>query len=276
MTEADEHKRAVGFAAVDRYVRPSTCVGLGTGTTARWAVERVGERLASGEDIVAVATSAATERQCRDLGIPLAALGERDVDVAIDGADEVAADWSLTKGAGGAHFREKAVALAARAFVVIVTAEKLVAKLGAFPTPVEVVPFTLTVVTRAIEVAFPGARVQQRRAGDGTPFITDNGNALLDCAFGTIDDPAALDAALRANPRRRRDGFVPARRSPPPCWSRTAAAFASSAASALDVVLPGVPERRHRARGLVVLQVVARDVEAAREPHRERTGAGRR
>jgi ribose 5-phosphate isomerase A len=195
MTPADEAKRAVGFAAVDRYVRSGTCVGLGTGTTARWAVERVGERVARGDDITAVATSAVTERQCRDLGIPLVALGEREIDVCIDGADEVAADWSLTKGAGGAHFREKAVAVAARRFVVIVTPEKLVDKLGASPTPVEVVPFTLTVVARAIEAAYPDVRLQ-RRGGDAAPFVTDNGNALLDCTFGRIDDPAALDAAL--------------------------------------------------------------------------------
>ena len=193
----EELKRAVGFAAVDRFVRSGTCVGLGTGSTARWAVERVGERVARGEEIVAVATSAATEQQCRALGIPLVSFGERDIDVAIDGADEVAADWSLTKGAGGAHFREKAVALAARSFVVIVTPEKLVERLGAFPTPVEVVPFTLRSVTRAIEAAFPRARVVQRER-DGAPYVTDNGNALLDCAFGSIDDPAALDAALRA------------------------------------------------------------------------------
>jgi ribose 5-phosphate isomerase A len=197
VTPADEAKRAVGFAAVDRYVRDGMCIGLGTGSTARWAVARAGERVAAGEHLVAVATSNATEQQCRDLGIPLAALGEREIDVAIDGADEVASDWSLTKGAGGAHFREKAVAQAAGTFVVIVTPEKLVDRLGAFVTPVEVVPYTLLVVRRAIEAAFPGAAVRQR--GDGaTPFVTDNGNAILDCAFGLIDDPAELDAALRA------------------------------------------------------------------------------
>jgi len=196
MTPTDEAKRAVGFAAVDRYVRDNTCIGLGTGTTARWAVERVGERVARGERITAVATSVATEQQCRELGIPLVAFGECDIDVAIDGADEVAVDWSLTKGHGGAHFREKAVALGARAFVVIVTPEKLVDQLGAFPTPVEVVPFTLAVVARAIAAAYPGARVQ-RRGGDRAPYVTDNGNAILDCAFGTIADPAALDASLR-------------------------------------------------------------------------------
>ena len=186
----------MGYAAVDRYVRSGTCIGLGTGSTARWAVERAGERVAAGEELVAVATSAVTERQCRALGIPLAVLGDREIDVAIDDADEVAADWSLTKGGGGAHFREKAVALAARRFVVIVTPEKLVERLGAFPTPVEVVPYTLVVVRRAIEARYPGVRVA-RRGGEATPFVTDNGNALLDCAFGAIDDPAALDASLR-------------------------------------------------------------------------------
>jgi ribose 5-phosphate isomerase A len=197
MTPADELKRAVSFAAVDRYVRDGTCIGLGTGTTARWAIVRVGERVARGESIVAVPTSVKTERECRELGIPLAALGEREIDVAIDGADEVAADWSLTKGGGGAMFREKAVALAAASFVVVVTPEKLVARLGAFPTPVEVVPFTLRTVTRAIEAAHPLAGVRRRDAG-GAPFVTDNGNAILDCSFGAIEDPLALDVALRA------------------------------------------------------------------------------
>jgi ribose 5-phosphate isomerase A len=197
MAGDDELKRAVGFAAVDRYVRSGTCIGLGTGSTAVWAVERVGERVAAGEDIVAVATSVATEALCRGRGIPLVGLGERDVDVAIDGADEVAGDWSLTKGGGGAMFREKAVALAARTFVVIVTPEKLVERLGTFPTPVEVVPFTVLTVARAIEHAHRGVRVQ-RRIRDGVPFVTDNGNAVLDCAFGSIADPAALDASLRA------------------------------------------------------------------------------
>ncbi|HEX3464782.1 MAG TPA: ribose-5-phosphate isomerase RpiA [Candidatus Elarobacter sp.] len=196
LTESDALKRAVGFAAVDRYVRSGTCIGLGTGSTARWAVERAGERVAAGEQIAAVATSAVTERQCRELGIPLIALGEREIDVAIDGADEVAADWSLTKGAGGALFREKAVALAANRFVVIVTPEKLVDKLGAFTTPVEVVPYTLVVVRRAIEARYPGVRVALR-GGDETPYVTDNGNAILDCSFGRIDDPAARDAELR-------------------------------------------------------------------------------
>ena len=195
MPTADDLKRDVGYAAVDRYVRARTCIGLGTGSTAHWAIVRAGERVAAGEQIVAVATSRATEALCRELGIPLVAFGEREIDVAIDGADEVAADGSLTKGGGGALFREKAVALAARSFVVIVTPEKLVEKLGAFPTPVEVVPYSLPYVEKAI--AALGARVE-RRGGRTSPFVTDNGNALLDCSFGVIDDPAALDGWLRA------------------------------------------------------------------------------
>jgi ribose 5-phosphate isomerase A len=197
MTSDEERKRAVGFAAVDRFVRPETCIGLGTGSTARWAVVRVGERVAAGERIVAVATSTATERQCRELGIPLVALGEREIDVAIDGADEVAADWSLTKGAGGALFREKTVALAAKAFVVIVTPEKLVKRLGAFPTPVEVVPFALPTVISGIGNALPNVRVKQRKI-DLAPYITDNGNVILDCSLGPIADPEISDIVLRA------------------------------------------------------------------------------
>ena len=150
MQDAEGAKRAVGFAAVDRYVAPHTCIGLGSGTTAFWAIERVGERVRAGEELVAVATSSVTERLCRERGIPLVPFGEREIAVAIDGADEVAADWSLTKGGGGALFREKAVALAAATFVVIVTREKLVTRLGAFPTPVEVVPFSEHWIRRAI------------------------------------------------------------------------------------------------------------------------------
>ncbi len=197
MTTQDERKREAGFAAVDRYVRTGMCIGLGTGSTARWAVVRVGERVAAGERIVAVATSIETERQCRELGIPLAALGEREIDVAIDGADEVAADWSLTKGGGGAMFREKAVALAAGTFVVIVTPEKLVAKLGTFPTPVEVVPFALATVISGIRTVLPQVRVKQRKI-DLAPFVTDNGNAILDCSLGSIADPEISDIVLRA------------------------------------------------------------------------------
>ncbi len=194
MTDVDAYKREAGYAAVDRFVESGTCIGLGTGTTAHWAIERVGERVAAGEQIVAVATSHATEELCRARGIPLVALMEREIAVAIDGADEVSPDFSLTKGGGGACFREKAVALEADRYVVIVTDEKLVEHLGGFPTPVEVVPFSAGYV--GVELQRLGPQRISRRGGD-VPYVTDNGNWILDCAFGRIAHPAALDGRIR-------------------------------------------------------------------------------
>jgi ribose 5-phosphate isomerase A len=190
----DAQKRAAGEAAVDRYVRDGMCVGLGTGSTALWAIRRVGERVAGGEAIVAVATSRATEALCLELHIPLVGFLDGDMAVAIDGADEVAPAFALTKGGGGALFREKSVALAAKRFIVVVDERKIVKHLGAFPTPVEVVPYALPWVHRKITTSMPEVQITQR---GGSSFRTDNGNVLLDCAFGTIENPRELDARLR-------------------------------------------------------------------------------
>jgi ribose 5-phosphate isomerase A len=173
-----------------------TSIGLGTGTTAYWAIERVGELVAAGRRIVAVATSVESEQHCRALGIPLTGLLEGPpIEVAIDGADEVAPDFSAIKGGGGALFRERAVALAAQTFVLIVTAEKLVPVLGGCALPVEVVPFSWRYVAREIST-LGGAFVLRQK--DGAPFVTDNGNNILDCRFGPIDNPAQRDEQLRA------------------------------------------------------------------------------
>jgi ribose 5-phosphate isomerase A len=193
----DPAKRAVGYAAVDRFVADGMCVGLGTGTTAYWAIERVGRRITDGENITAVATSRETEALCRKLRIPLLALLERPMAVAIDGADEVARDWSLTKGGGGALFREKAVALSAGRFIVVVTDAKLVPILGRFPLPVEIVPFAAAYVRREIARRFGNIALARRGTAD-VPFVTDNGNWIFDCHFGQIDDPRGLDESLRA------------------------------------------------------------------------------
>lgn len=190
-------KRLVGFAAVDRFVEPGMCVGLGTGTTAYWAIRRTGELVAGGAALTAVVTSTATERLCGEFGVPVVPFMSREIDVAIDGADEVAPDWSLTKGGGGALFREKAIAIAARRFIVIVDDSKLVDRLGRFPTPVEVVPFTVPWVRREIAARFPEARVTER-IRDGHPYRTDNGNAIVDCAFGSIADPRGLAEVIGA------------------------------------------------------------------------------
>jgi len=192
----DAAKRLAGEAAVDRYVRDGMCVGLGTGTTAYWAIHRVGELVAGGAKISAVCTSIATEALCREAGVPVVGLLEREMHVAIDGADEVAPDFALIKGAGGALLREKAVALAAKTFVVVVDERKIVKHLGGVPVPVEVVPFTLPWVTRELRRSYPHATVVLR-GGTAKPYLTDNQNLILDCSFGAIDDPAGLDAALR-------------------------------------------------------------------------------
>ena len=191
----DAQKRLAGTEAVDAYVRDGMCVGLGTGTTAYWAIRRVGERVREGWRLTAVATSLGTERLCTEFGVPLVPLLERPINVAIDGADEVDGERRLIKGGGGALFREKSVALVAERFVVIVTQNKVVERLGAFPLPVEVVPFARTYVERAIHAL--GGEPQARVAAAGGPFVTDNGNAILDCCFGAIDDPAMLEAALK-------------------------------------------------------------------------------
>ncbi len=195
MELTERAKRLVAYRAVDTYVRDGTCIGLGTGSTARYAVERTGERVREGLDVRAVATSHETERLCREFGVPTRDFGDEAIDVAIDGADEVAPDWSLIKGAGGALFREKAVALAARAFVVIVTRAKCVERLGAFPLPVEVVPYSTAYVAHEIEAL--GATVTLRRGREGRAYATDNGNAILDCRFESIAAPALLDRILR-------------------------------------------------------------------------------
>ena len=194
-TTFDAGKQAAGYAAVDRFVRNGTCIGLGTGTTAYYAIERVGQRIAAGEDIVAVASSKETERLCRQSRIPVVELLEREMDVAIDGADEIAPDWALIKGGGGALFREKTLALCAARFVVIGTASKLVPVLGSFPLPIEIVQFAWPYVEREVRNAYPSAQIL-RRGGD-TPFITDNANWILDCHFGPIESPALLDTSLK-------------------------------------------------------------------------------
>jgi len=191
---AEERKQEAGFAAVDRFVRDGMCIGLGTGSTALWAIRRVGEMVANGASLSAVPTSRSTADLCRELNIPVVGLLEREIAVAIDGADEVAADGSLTKGGGGALFREKSVALAAAQFIVIVDESKLVERLGAFATPVEVVPFGVGWVEREIGRLHPGIRIVRR--GEATPFVTENGNAILDCHFGSIANPAILSRSL--------------------------------------------------------------------------------
>ncbi|CAE8733304.1 unnamed protein product [Polarella glacialis] len=208
----DDLKRMVGYKAVDDYVKSGTVIGLGTGSTAAHAVDRVGEKLKSGElkDIIAIPTSVRTKEQAEKLGIPLSTLDlHSDLDVAIDGADEVDPQLNLVKGGGGALFREKIVELCAKKFIVIVDESKICDGLGpGFPIPVEIVPFchehTMREISKlpALEGCEPVLRLGNiaNNTPDGDkPAITDNGNYIVDLKFKTpIKDPVAAGQQLKA------------------------------------------------------------------------------
>jgi len=176
-------------------------LGLGTGSTARHFVELLGERVRAGLDVVAVPTSQATRDQAEHCGIRLTTLDETpDLDLTVDGADEIAPDLSLIKGGGGALLREKIVAAASARMIVIADESKWVSVLGRFPLPVEVAPFGVAATQRAVEkviAALQGTgRLTLRRGGDGHAFVTDGGHWILDADLGRIDDPRAMAHAL--------------------------------------------------------------------------------
>jgi ribose 5-phosphate isomerase A len=202
--EADVLKRQAATRALD-LVQPGMRLGLGTGTTAQFFLELLGERVRAGLGIVGVATSEATRAEAERLGIPLTTLDETPtLDLTVDGADEIGPDLSLIKGGGGALLREKIVASASTRMTVIADDSKCVQFLGRFPLPIEVVPFGLAVTRRAVEKAAaasgcPGAALLRRGKG-GLPFVTDGGHFILDATLERIEDPPSLAARLAAVP----------------------------------------------------------------------------
>jgi ribose 5-phosphate isomerase A len=200
--DIDAQKRAAAARALD-FVRPGMRLGLGTGSTARPFVELLAERVRAGLNVVAVPTSEETRAQAERLGLPLTTLDETpELDMTVDGADEIAPDLTLIKGGGGALLREKIVASASARMVVIADESKWVSVLGRFPLPVEVVPFGLAATRRAVEAASaaagsPGPALL-RRGKDGHAFVTDGGHWILDAALERIPDPAALAQRLAA------------------------------------------------------------------------------
>ncbi len=195
----ERYKQQAAERAVD-FVQSGMVVGLGTGSTAFFAIRRLGALLHEGSlrDVVGCATSAASAAAARELGIPL--LDEdlpRDVDLTIDGADEVDPDLNLIKGGGGALLREKIVAQASRREIIVVDETKPSPVLGTRrAVPVEVIPFGWRSQARYLEGL--GARYTPRFAADGQPFHTDQGNLILDCVFGPIADLPTLAARLGA------------------------------------------------------------------------------
>ena len=194
MTSREDRKREVGHRAAE-LVRDGMRVGLGTGSTAKHLVDRLGERVADGLTILAVPTSERTAAQARELGIPLAELTDCPrLDIAIDGADEVDPSGHLIKGLGGALYREKLVAKASEIFVVIVDEGKLVDRLGVgCPVPVEVFPDRWREVEDYLRAMGADPVL---RGGTENPDRTDNGNLILDAKFDRVEDPVDLEARL--------------------------------------------------------------------------------
>ena len=187
-------KAAVGEKAAVDYVKDGMVVGLGTGSTVYYTILKIGEMIKQGMKVQGVATSVQTEKLAEEQGIPLLTLDEVDsIDVAIDGADEIDHYFYAIKGGGGALLREKIIAKASNKFIVVADSKKVVQKLGSFPLPVEVVPFGLRKTESYIQRF--GCQTVLRMKGD-TPYVTDNGNYIIDCTFDVIADPKQLEKDL--------------------------------------------------------------------------------
>jgi ribose 5-phosphate isomerase A len=202
--EVEAQKRAAAARAVE-FVRPGMRLGLGTGSTAKHFVELLAERVRAGLKIVGVPTSEATRALAAQLGIALTTLDDTpELDLTVDGADEIAPDLTLIKGGGGALLREKVVASASAKMIVIADETKWVPVLGRFPLPIEIVPFGAATTRRAVEAVAaetgcPGPALK-REAQNGHAFVTDGGHWLLDAQLQRIADPPALAARLCAVP----------------------------------------------------------------------------
>ena len=201
---AEEQKRAAAARALE-FVRPGMRLGLGTGSTAYHLVDLLGAKVKQGLDVIAVPTSEATRIQAQGLGIKLTTLDETpELDLTIDGADEIAPDLTLIKGGGGALLREKIVAAASARMLVIADHSKWVQNLGRFPLPIEIAPFGASATRRAVEAVTaaagcPGA-APVRKAANGHAFVTDGGHWLLDARLERISDPKTLAERLSVIP----------------------------------------------------------------------------
>jgi ribose 5-phosphate isomerase A len=191
----DEAKRMAAKRALE-FVDDGMSLGLGTGTTAAIFIQELGERVKQGLRVRGIATSDASHQLAESLSIPMTTFDEcPTLDLAIDGADEVGPGLALIKGGGGALLREKIVASAARRFIVVADSSKLVGTLGRFPLPVEVIKMALPIVARKLEELSLNPTL--RHHPDGSVYITDENNFIVDCACGSISDPAKTAAEIR-------------------------------------------------------------------------------
>lgn len=194
-----ELKKIVGYAAAE-LVENGNVVGLGTGSTTHYFIKRLGERIKEENmEILGIPTSYQSFLLAKDSGIIITTLEEHNIDISVDGADEVDSNFNLIKGGGAAHTIEKIVDEAAAKFVVIVDDSKIVDKLGAFPVPLEVIPQACRTVSNHVEKfgGIPSLRMAKMKDG---PVITDNGNFIIDVQFKTIENPVNLEKDLNAIP----------------------------------------------------------------------------
>ncbi|RXT52466.1 ribose 5-phosphate isomerase A [Bosea sp. Tri-44] len=201
---SEDLKKAAALAALE-LVRPGMRLGLGTGSTAKLFVDGLGAKVAAGLEVLCVATSEATQAQALGLGIPMSTLDETpELDLTIDGADELDSALRLIKGGGAAHLREKIVAAASKRMIVIADTGKQVETLGRFPLPIEVVPFGLEATRRAVAAAIASAGAHGelilRKRPDGSTLLTDGGHYILDAHLGRIELPEVLGLALNEVP----------------------------------------------------------------------------
>lgn len=196
---ANDHEKEAAARASLRFVQDGQIIGLGTGSTAACFIQLLGDAVKKGLRVRGIPTSVRSREQAASLGITLTTLDEcQQIDVTVDGADEVDPQLRLIKGGGGALLREKIVASATKQLVIVADATKRVPVLGRFPLPVEVIKFAQAVVVKKIEAL--GAKVSLRREADGKPYLTDENNHILDCRFEQIPDADGLARQLSDMP----------------------------------------------------------------------------
>ena len=206
----DGLKREAAHAAVTHYVRSGMVVGLGTGSTATFAVRRIGELVSSGElrEVKGVPTSAKTIALANELGIPLATLSEARPSFTIDGADEISPELALIKGRGGALLREKIVAASSEeGLIVVADSSKLVDALGEGPLPVEIDSFGWETTLEALGSLGCEPELRMDWTDPGRPFVTDGGHYTADCTFETVADPASLEVQIKHIPGALESGL---------------------------------------------------------------------
>jgi ribose 5-phosphate isomerase A len=190
-------KKIAAERAVEK-IRDGMTVGLGSGSTAFFAIQKIGEKVKAGLNIKAIASSLKSENLARELEIPLVAEEKIDsIDLAIDGADEVDQKANLIKGGGGSLWREKIIDFASKSFYVIIDESKLVTQLGKTPIPVEILPFGVELTLKHLQAL--GCEPVIRKINNKR-FISDNGNMIVDCKFAPVDDPAWLDVKIKMIP----------------------------------------------------------------------------